>query len=269
MRSVRTCSRGDTGAVGAPGPDLVIDLNADVGEVESPELLETGLLEIVTSANIATGAHAGNVEVMKAAVTYAATHGVALGAHPSYRDREGFGRRELQVAASDLRADLLLQVGALASIADAHALRLRHVKPHGALYHQVSADESCARTVEDVVAQLEGTALVVPSGSPLLGYPWVRVRLISEAFCDRGYRSDGTLVSRGEPGDLLTDPEQAAEQAVSIATQGRVVATDDTWVEVRADSLCMHGDTPGAPAIGVAVRSALEHAGVRVAAPVW
>ena len=97
----------------------------------------------------------------------------------------------------------------------------------------------------------------------------MRVPLITEAFCDRGYRPDGTLVARGEPGDLLTDPEQAAEQAVSIATRGRGLATDDTWVGVRADSLCLHGDTPGAPAIGVAVRSALEHAGVRVAAPVW
>jgi UPF0271 protein len=255
--------------MGAPGPDLVIDLNADVGEVESPELLETGLLEIVTSANIATGAHAGNAEVMRAAVDYAATHGIAVGAHPSYRDREGFGRKKVEIASAELYSDLFEQVGALAFIAKARGLSLRHVKPHGALYHQVSADESCARTVDGVVAQFDGAALVVPSGSPLLGYSWVRAPLISEAFCDRGYQADGTLVSRGEKGDLLTDPEQAAEQAVSIATRERVLATDDTWVTVSADSLCMHGDTPGASAIGLAVRSALESAGVRVAAPAW
>ena len=120
------------------------------------------LLEIVTSANIATGAHAGNVEVMEAAVTYAANHGVAVGAHPSSRDREGFGRRVIQVSTADLRADLLAQVGTLVSIARFTLLRVRHVKPHGALYHRMSADESCARTFEDVVAEFDGPASSFP-----------------------------------------------------------------------------------------------------------
>jgi UPF0271 protein len=144
---------------------------------------------------------------------------------------------------------------------------MRHVKPHGALYHQAVADEQCARVVAEVVGQFPGTALFVPAGSPALEAS-PKVRLVAEAFCDRGYRPDGSLVPRGEKGDLLTDPEQAAEQAVSIATGHRVRASDDTWVDVHADSLCLHGDTPGAPAIGLAVRAALDKAGVRVAAPV-
>lgn len=251
-----------------PASSPVIDLNADVGEVDDPDMLDVGLLEIVTSANIATGAHAGNAAVMDAAVSYALHHGVAVGAHPSYRDREGFGRRTISTSPSVLYADLLSQVGALVEVATARGVRVRHIKPHGALYHQVTEDETCARIVADVAGQFDGTALVVPSGSPVLEYPWVKVPLIAEAFCDRGYRPDGTLVARGETGDLLTDPEQAAEQAVSIAAHQRARANDDTWVDIRADTLCLHGDTPGASAIGVAVRAALERAGVRVAAPV-
>ena len=246
----------------------VIDLNADVGEVDDPEMLEIGLLEIVTSANIATGAHAGNAAVMDAAISYSLNHGIAIGAHPSYRDREGFGRTTISTAPSALYEDLLSQVGALAAVAKARGICVRHVKPHGALYHQVNADEACARIVAGIAGQFDGTALVVPSGSPVLEYPWVKVPLIAEAFCDRGYRPDGTLVARGEKGDLLTDPEQAAEQAVSIAAHQRARANDDTWVDIRADTLCLHGDTPGASAIGLAVRAALEKAGVRVAAAV-
>lgn len=250
-------------------PDTVIDLNADVGEVEDPVLLEVGLLQVVTSANIATGAHSGNPAVMDAAVAYASRHGVSVGAHPSYPDREGFGRRVMAMTPEALRAHLLAQVGALDAIARARGIRVRHVKPHGALYHQAAADEECSRVVVEVVECFPGVALVAPAGSTVLAASWTSVRMIREAFCDRGYRPDGSLVARGETGDLLTDPEQAAEQAVSIAIRHRVRATDGTWVSVQADSLCLHGDTPGAPAIGMAVRAALEKAGVRVAAPHW
>jgi UPF0271 protein len=261
---------GASGKVGSADatktPQPVIDLNADVGEVEDPELLEVELLRLVTSANIATGAHAGNPAVMDAAVAFASEHGVSIGAHPSYPDREGFGRTMIDLSPSVLRAHLLAQVGALDAISRAHGVQMRHVKPHGALYHQAVADEQCARVVAEVVGLFPGTALFVPAGSHALEAS-PKVRLVAEAFCDRGYRPDGSLVPRGEKGDLLTDPEQAAEQAVSIATRHRVRATDDTWMDIHADSLCLHGDTPGSPAIGLAVRVALDKAGVRVAAP--
>jgi UPF0271 protein len=256
---------GSVDATSAPQP--VIDLNADVGEVEDPELLEVELLRLVTSANIATGAHAGNPAVMDAAVEFASLHGVSVGAHPSYPDREGFGRTKIDLSPSDLRAHLLAQIGALYAISRARGVQMRHVKPHGALYHQAVADEQCARVVVEVVGQFPGTALFVPAGSPELEAT-AKLRIVREAFCDRGYKPDGSLVPRGEIGDLLTDPEQAAEQAVSVATRHRVRANDDTWVGVQADSLCLHGDTPGAPAIGLAVRAALDKAGVRIAAPV-
>jgi 5-oxoprolinase (ATP-hydrolysing) subunit A len=252
--------------VGASGP--VVDLNADVGEVEDPDLLEVGLLRVVTSANIATGAHAGNPRVMDAAVTYASRHGVSVGAHPSYPDREGFGRRVIETDPNVLREELLAQIGTLDAIAKRRGVRIRHVKPHGALYHQAVADERCARLLSEVVGCFPGVALVAPAGSPALTAAWTEVPMIAEAFCDRGYRADGSLIARGDIGDLLTDPGQAAQQAVIMVTEHRVRASNGTWVEIRADSLCLHGDTPGAAAIGLAVRAALEEAGVRVAAPV-
>jgi len=244
-----------------------MDLNADVGEVDEPQLLEVALLEVVTSANVATGAHSGNPAVMDAAVSYAAGHGIAVGAHPSYPDRAGFGRRFVDLPAAILRAELIAQIGALDAIARAHGVPLRHVKPHGALYHRAVADEECARIVSEVVAMFPGASLVVPAGVAVPGASPGAVHTVPEAFCDRGYRPDGSLVARGEAGDLITDPEQAAEQAVSIASHERVRATDESWVAVHAQTLCLHGDTPGAPLIGAAVRAALEKAGVRVAAP--
>jgi UPF0271 protein len=141
------------------------------------------------------------------------------------------------------------------------------VKPHGALYHQAAADEDCAKLLSGVVQRFPDVALVAPAGASVHRAEWNGVRTIGEAFADRGYRPDGSLVPRGERGDLITDPGQAAEQAVSIAISHRVLATDRTWVSLTAETLCLHGDTPGADAIALAVRAALEGAGVRVVAP--
>jgi UPF0271 protein len=167
-----------------------------------------------------------------------------------------------------LRSELLAQVGALDAIARWHGERVKHLKPHGALYHRVAADPECGALVASVVQGFPGVLLVIPSGAPPHIAELTGVRTIAEGFVDRGYRPDGSLIPRGEPGDLLTDPEQAAEQAVSIATRRLAAADDGTWVTVNADTLCLHGDTPGAPAIGQAVREALEKAGVRVEAPI-
>ncbi len=243
-----------------------VDLNADVGEVDDPAQLEMALLELVTSANIATGAHAGNPAVMDAAVVAALRLGVRVGAHPSYRDRAGFGRRVDGTPPNVLRAEMLAQIGALDSIARSHGSRVHHVKPHGALYHQVAEEEDCAKLLAGVVENFPGVGLVAPAGASLIDAGWIAVRTIAEGFADRGYRSDGSLVPRGQQGDLLTDAAEAAEQAVSIATRRQVRATDGTWIPMMAETLCVHGDTPGAPAIALAVRSALESAGVRVEA---
>jgi 5-oxoprolinase (ATP-hydrolysing) subunit A len=246
--------------------EWVLDLNADVGEVDDPSMLETGVLAFVSSANIATGGHAGNLSVMDAAVREAANLGIRIGAHPSYPDREGFGRRVIDISAEALRVELLAQVGALDAIARDHGLQVEHVKPHGALYHRATIDEGCARLLAEVVSCFEGAVLVAPAGSPALSAGWSGVRTLAEAFADRGYRSDGGLVARGDEGDLITDPERAAEQALSIAVDGRVRASDGSWLSLHADTICMHGDTPGAADIGYAVRRALEGAGVLVRA---
>jgi UPF0271 protein len=247
--------------------DGAIDLNADVGEVDDPDLLESQLFEVVTSANIATGAHAGNPSVMDAAVECASRLGVRVGAHPSFPDREGFGRRVIDMDRRALRAELIAQIGALDAIARSRGEQLLHVKPHGALYHLAAADDDYSRMLAEVVANFDGVALVVPAGAPGTIAESLAVRVLFEAFADRGYHPDGTLVARGEPGDLITDPGRAAEQAVSIATEKRVRTSDGTWLAVSADTLCLHGDTPGAPLIGREVREALENAGVRVQAP--
>jgi UPF0271 protein len=246
--------------------EQVVDLNADVGEVDDPVMLETELLGFVTSANIATGAHAGNPSVMDAAVRAASALGVRIGAHPSYPDRRGFGRRVVDMPADSLRSALLDQIGMLDGIARDHGCRVEHVKPHGALYHRATVDEDCARVLAEVVSQFEGAVLVVPSGSPGLSARRAGVRVLAEAFADRGYRPDGSLVARGVHGDLITDPDLAADQAVSIAVDGRVRAVDGAWVGIHADTICLHGDTPGAADIGRAVRQALEHAGVQLRA---
>jgi 5-oxoprolinase (ATP-hydrolysing) subunit A len=243
----------------------VLDLNADVGEVDDPSMLETGVLGFVTSANIATGGHAGNLSVMDAAVREAARLGIRIGAHPSYPDREGFGRRVIAISLEALRAELLKQVGALDTIARDHGLRVEHVKPHGALYHQATIDEGCARLLAEVVSCFESAVLVAPAGSAALSARWSGVRTLAEAFADRGYRRDGGLIARGDEGDLITEPERAAEQALSIAVDGRVRAGDG-WLSLHAGTICVHGDTPGASDIGRAVRRALEGAGVLVRA---
>ncbi|WP_136519084.1 LamB/YcsF family protein [Cellulomonas telluris] len=248
----------------------VIDLNADLGEGDGPWRLEPAcddaLLDLVSSANVATGYHGGDALTMARTCAAAAARGVAVGAHPSYDDRAGFGRRRLDVPRDVLRAQLVHQVGGLVAVARSVGARVTHVKPHGALYNAVVHDEEQARAVVEAVAALD-PALV------LLGLPGSQVlrlaadaglRTATEAFVDRGYAPDGTLVARGLPGALVTDSREAAERAVRMATEGAVVAVDGRTVPVAADSLCLHSDTPGAVPIAGAVRAALAAAGVEV-----
>ncbi|TFH68260.1 LamB/YcsF family protein [Cellulomonas sp. HD19AZ1] len=247
-----------------------IDLNADLGEGDGPWRVEPpadeALLDLVTSANVAAGYHGGDAATMAATCAGALARGVAVGAHPSYDDRAGFGRRHVDVAPDVLRAQVTAQLGALVAVAASVGARVTHVKPHGALYNAVVHDAVQARAVVDAV-------LAVDPDLALLGLPGSRVlalaadaglRTVVEAFVDRGYRADGTLVPRTEPGALVTDPRVAAERAVRLAVDGVVTAVDGTPVRLRPDSLCLHSDTRGAVGLATAVRAALVDAGVDV-----
>jgi len=246
-----------------------IDLNADVGESFGAWAMgsDAALLALVTSANVACGFHAGDPGVMDHTVGLAARAGVALGAHPGHADLRGFGRRAIQAAAEDIERDVLYQVGALQAFARAHGTRVVHVKPHGALYNQAAEDETVARAIARGVARAGRDLILVglASTEPMRRAAQAEgLRFAAEAFADRRYTPAGTLQSRREPGSVLTDPAEAAAQAVKIATEGRVTATDGSTVALQADTLCLHGDNPAAVAHAAAVRRALEAAGVDV-----
>lgn len=246
-----------------------IDLNCDLGEGYGPWTLgdpgaDDALLSVVTSANVACGFHAGDPSIMAARCATALARGVAVGAHVAYRDLVGFGRRRLDVAPAELAADVTYQVGALQAVARSVGARVGYVKPHGALYNRIVHDEEqAAAVVAGVVAADPALAVVGLPGSAVLRHAReAGLPTVTEAFVDRGYLADGTLVPRGHAGALVTDPDEAAERAVRLATEGVVVATDGTVVPVAAASLCVHSDTPGAVPVARAVRAALEAAGV-------
>jgi 5-oxoprolinase (ATP-hydrolysing) subunit A len=247
-----------------------IDLNADVGESFGRWTLgdDSALLPLVTSANVACGFHAGDPTTLRRTCVDAVQAGVSIGAQVSYRDLAGFGRRFVDVGAADLAADVLYQLGALDGLARAAGSRVRYVKPHGALYHATIAHGAQAGAVLDALEAYDDTLAVVGlPGSLLLADAERRgVRTVTEAFADRAYRSDGTLVDRRESGAVLDDPDVVAERVVRLVQAGTVTAVDGTEVAVRAESVCLHGDTPGAVAMARAVRTALDAAGVEVAA---
>ena len=246
-----------------------IDLNADLGEGFGVWSLgdDDAMLGIVSSASIACGFHAGDPSIMLATCRTAAERGVAIGAHVAYRDLAGFGRRDLPVGPDELHADVVYQLGALQAVARAAGTRVRYVKPHGALYNRIVHDDRRAEAVVSAVRDaLPGLPLLglassaVERAAASAGLPFLR-----EAFVDRGYRADGTLVPRGEPGDLLGDPAEIAARAVRMVLDGRVTAASGEELRLDVDSLCVHGDTPGAVAMAEAVRAALAEAGVGLA----
>jgi UPF0271 protein len=248
-----------------------IDLNADLGEGFGAWKMgdDLGLLEVVTSANVACGFHAGDPSVIDRTVRDALGAGVAIGAHPSYFDLRGFGRRAMTVDPAEVEADVLYQVGAVAGFARAHGGRLTHVKPHGALYNQAAADVALAAAVARGVARFDQGLILVglASSAAMRGAAESQgLRFAGEAFADRRYETDGTLVSRAGGEALITDPAEAARQAVRIAREGEVLSRSGAAVSLRALTLCVHGDTPGARAVAGAVRKALEAAGVVVRA---
>ncbi|WP_370410723.1 LamB/YcsF family protein [Streptomyces fradiae] len=247
-----------------------IDLNADLGEGFGRWTLtdDEQLLSVVTSANVACGFHAGDAATMRRVCALAAERGVRIGAQVSYRDLAGFGRRAMDVPAAELAAEVAYQIGALEVFARAAGATVAYVKPHGALYNRV------VRDAEQAAAVVSGVLLASPD-LPVLGLPGSRLHeaaaaaglpVVGEAFGDRAYRADGTLLPRGQEGAVLHDPTEVVERSVSMARFGTVGAHCGSPVAVRARSLCLHGDTPGAVELAHRVRSALESAGVRVEA---
>ncbi len=248
-----------------------IDLNADLGESFGAYRMgaDAEVMAFVTSANVACGFHAGDPRVIDRTVEGAVRAGVAVGAHPGHWDLRGFGRRVIAADPEEVVADIVYQVGALAGFAVSHGTRLKHVKPHGALYNQSVADERLAAAVARGVARSGRELILVglaSSGIMRRAAEAEGLRFAAEAFADRVYEKDGTLRSRALPGAVMTDPETVAAQAVRIARHGVVTAADGTEVRLRADTLCLHGDTPNAVALARAVREALEAAGVVVRA---
>ncbi len=244
-----------------------IDVNADVGESFGPWPMgaDVQLIPLVSSVNIACGAHAGDPATIVRTTLLAARLGVAIGAHPGYPDLAGFGRRDLEMTAEDLRASLIVQVGAVQAAAAVAGAQVRHVKPHGALYNRAARDPRVAATIAETIRDLDpGLILVGLAGSESIAAGRAAGLMVSEeAFSDRRYEADGTLRSRLRDQALLS-PADAAAQAVGIARDGVVVAADGSRIAVRADTICVHGDSPDAVAIGHAVRAALDSAGILV-----
>lgn len=247
---------------------MSIDLNADIGEGR-PAADDDALLDVVTSANVACGAHAGDPVLMERTVAACAVRHVAIGAHPGTFDRAGFGRRAQPLAPRVVEAQVLYQIGALLALARARGVPLTHVKPHGALYNQAAADEGLALAIARATAAASPElALVGLAGSEAMrnAARTCGLRFVGEGFADRRYRADGSLVPRTEPGAVLTDPGAAAAQALSLARDGFVVTAEGGRLAIAAETLCVHGDTPGAVALARAVREGLEAAGVGLAA---
>ncbi len=241
-----------------------MDLNSDMGESFGVWRMgdDEALVKIVTSANVACGFHAGDPAGMMRTVAAAVSAGVHVGAHVSYPDLVGFGRRKMGVSPDQVRSDTLYQLGGLEAICRAQGTRVRYVKPHGALYHALGSDPGVADALFEAVAAFDPSLpVVVPSG---LSWPRSDLRLVPEAFADRSYESDGRLVERSVPGAVLTDIAEVAARAARLASEGVVMAVDGRELRLQAETICVHGDTPAAVSMAQAVRSAMESRGVAV-----
>ena len=247
-----------------------VDLNADLGEGFGIWQLgdDENMLDIVTSANLACGFHAGNPVGLARICGAAAARGVRIGAQVGYFDLAGFGRRRIEVEPEELRADVVYQIGALQAMARAAGTALGYVKPHGALYNTVASDPEQARAVAEAVHAADpGLPVLGPAGSAFFAEA-VRLglRTVAEAFADRAYLPDGTLVPRRDPGAVLHEPEQVADRVASMVTAGQLTAVDGSVIGVEAESICVHGDSPGAVRIAAAVRRRLQAEGVALKA---
>ncbi|MFL6526622.1 MAG: 5-oxoprolinase subunit PxpA [Chthoniobacterales bacterium] len=242
-----------------------VDLNADLGEGAGHD---TELFQLITSANIACGFHAGDAESMRHAIDHAQAHGVAVGAHPSLFDRENFGRKELQVSADDVYEGVKYQLGVFAAIAESAGVRPNHVKAHGALYNMAARDRALADGIARAVAAVDSRLIVfaLPNSELAAAAEAAGLRIAREVFADRNYMPDGSLVPRSRPDALLHDANEAAERVLRMLREGIVRAVDGSDVPLAVDTVCVHGDNPGAVAFARKLHEALESSGVAIAA---
>jgi len=244
---------------------IVVDLNADLGEGCGSD---AELLTLVSSANIACGFHAGDAQAMRESVRGALQNGVAIGAHPSFPDRENFGRTAMNLPPETVYAQMLYQIGALAAIARAEGGQLRHVKPHGMLYNQAAKDAQLSDAIARAVHAVDGNLILVGLAGSELIRAGERYSLVTreEVFADRGYRADGSLVPRSEPGALIADEELALAQTLDMVQQGRVKSTSGEWAFVRAQTVCLHGDGEHALAFARRLRAEFELNNIKISA---
>ncbi|RQS64224.1 LamB/YcsF family protein [Burkholderia sp. Bp8963] len=245
---------------------MEIDLNADLGEGCGSD---EALLDLVTSANIACGWHAGGANAMRDCVRWAVQKGVSIGAHPSFHDPENFGRKEMQLPADEIYAGVLYQLGALSAIALAEGGRIVHVKPHGALYNQAARDPLIADAVVSAIHDFDPSLAVfgLANSAFVAAARHAGLAAVEEVFADRGYRADGTLVPRSEPGALVDDESEVIARTLDMVRNQRVRAVSGEWVALNAQTVCLHGDGPHALAFARRIRAALDAAGIDVVAP--
>ena len=245
---------------------MKIDINCDMGESYGAWEMgdDEALMPYVTSASIACGWHAGDPMVMRRTVRLAKRHGVQIGAHPGYPDLLGFGRRPMQLSPEETRDYLLYQIGALSAFAKAEGVRLQHVKPHGALYNAAAKDPVLSRAIAEAVAEADPAIILVglPESELVKAGQEAGLRVAGEGFGDRAYNEDGTLVSRKLPGALITDPDAVADR-VLMMLEGEVCAITGQTIAIAVDTICLHSDTPGAPAIAKRLRERLVEAQVK------
>lgn len=247
--------------------NLVVDLNADLGEGAGHD---AELYDLITSANIACGFHAGDPVSILRSIRDANERNVSIGAHPSFLDRENFGRIEIAIEPAEVFAQVTYQLGAFNALTSAVTTRMNHVKPHGALYNMAVRDEPLADAIVQAILVVDPYLfLFAPSNSALERVAKAaELRVVSEVFADRNYLSDGSLVSRSRADALLTDPVEAAKRVLHMLREGKVQSVEGHDVEVRAETICVHGDAPGAVEFARELRSQLEEQGVRISAPV-
>jgi 5-oxoprolinase (ATP-hydrolysing) subunit A len=247
-----------------------IDLNCDMGESFGAWHMgnDSEVMPSITSANVACGFHAGDPEVMRRTIRLAKQHRVAVGAHPGLPDLVGFGRRDMKVSPRELEDMMLYQVGALAAIAAAEGVRLQHVKAHGALYNMTSHEPELAEAIARAVAAFDKDLILLglPDSALIRAGEKAGLPTASEAFADRAYEPDGTLASRRKPGSVIHDPEAVVARAIRMVREGGVVAVDGSWVPLKIDTICTHGDTPGAHDLVHRLRTALAAEGISVQA---
>jgi UPF0271 protein len=245
---------------------LDVDLNADLGEGSGHD---DELFKLITSANIATGFHAGDAGTMRVAVSAALAHGVSIGAHPSLFDRQNFGRKEMEVTPEEVFDAVVYQLGVFQAIAERAGTRANHVKPHGALYNMATRDDKLADAVARATKAVDSTLILfAPDRSALArAGESCGLQIAREVFADRNYLANGTLVPRSRPDALLHDPEEVSMRVVRMLREGKVLSVDEVDVDLRVETICLHGDTEGAVQFARALRARLEKEGVQIRAP--